>query len=253
MLHGLEHAEARAPMPTKLDGIVVLGGSEYPEITAAYGVAHMSDDSERLSTFVGLARQHPQAKLVFTGGSGVTLLALGGIVLPMLLSEHYDEDFSLGLVTASGSLGLLFPPSLPLILYAVVAGASTLSTVTNSKPLMALIGPNGVDGSMLSTAGQTKEADVVIPTVPTAAGDTFYGLIVPSTVAAASKLTNLSLAFKDGLGANDTNYAKFHVVNKGTGGVGTQVLVDNTNAATVAPITIQRCDRHQPSSARKRR
>jgi len=60
----------------------------------------------------------------FTGGSGVTLLALGGIVMPMLLSEKYDEDFSLGLVTASGSLGLLFPPSLPVILYAVVAGAS---------------------------------------------------------------------------------------------------------------------------------
>ena len=60
----------------------------------------------------------------FTGGSGVTLLALGGIVLPLLKSEKYPEDFSLGLVTASGSLGLLFPPSLPVILYAVVAGAS---------------------------------------------------------------------------------------------------------------------------------
>jgi C4-dicarboxylate transporter DctM subunit len=60
----------------------------------------------------------------FTGGSGVTLLALGGIVMPMLLSEKYGEDFSLGLVTASGSLGLLFPPSLPVILYAIVAGAS---------------------------------------------------------------------------------------------------------------------------------
>jgi C4-dicarboxylate transporter, DctM subunit len=60
----------------------------------------------------------------FTGGSGVTLLALGGIVMPMLLSEKYPEGFSLGLVTASGSLGLLFPPSLPVILYAVVAGSS---------------------------------------------------------------------------------------------------------------------------------
>ena len=60
----------------------------------------------------------------FTGGSGVTLLALGGIMLPLLKSEQYPEDFSLGLVTASGSLGLLFPPSLPVILYAVVAGAS---------------------------------------------------------------------------------------------------------------------------------
>jgi len=57
----------------------------------------------------------------FTGGSGVTILALGGLLLPMLLEEGYPEGFSLGLVTASGSLGLLFPPSLPVILYGVVA------------------------------------------------------------------------------------------------------------------------------------
>lgn len=57
----------------------------------------------------------------FTGGSGVTILALGGLVLPTLLEEKYPEGFSLGLVTASGSLGLLFPPSLPVILYAIVA------------------------------------------------------------------------------------------------------------------------------------
>jgi len=63
----------------------------------------------------------------FTGGSGVTILALGGLVLPMLVEEGYGEGFSLGLVTSSGSLGLLFPPSLPVILYAVVAGASVES------------------------------------------------------------------------------------------------------------------------------
>jgi len=60
----------------------------------------------------------------FTGGSGVTILALGGLALPMMISENYPEDFSLGLVTSSGSLGLLFPPSLPVILYAVVAASS---------------------------------------------------------------------------------------------------------------------------------
>ncbi len=59
----------------------------------------------------------------FTGASGVTILALGGILLPSLLSERYPEDFSVGLVTAAGSLGLLFPPSLPVILYGVVAQA----------------------------------------------------------------------------------------------------------------------------------
>jgi tripartite ATP-independent transporter DctM subunit len=57
----------------------------------------------------------------FTGASGVTILALGGLLLPSLLEDRYPEGFSVGLVTASGSLGLLFPPSLPVILYAVVA------------------------------------------------------------------------------------------------------------------------------------
>ena len=58
---------------------------------------------------------------VFTGGSGVTILALGGLLLPALLKEGYRERFSLGLLTASGSLGLLLPPALPLIVYAIVA------------------------------------------------------------------------------------------------------------------------------------
>ena len=58
----------------------------------------------------------------FTGASGVTIVALGGILLPALLVERYPERFSLGLLTASGSLGLLFPPCLPVILYGVVAG-----------------------------------------------------------------------------------------------------------------------------------
>jgi len=59
----------------------------------------------------------------FTGGSGVTIIALGGLVYPMLRKDGYSEGFSLGLVTASGSLGLLFPPSLPVVLYSVVASS----------------------------------------------------------------------------------------------------------------------------------
>lgn len=58
---------------------------------------------------------------LFTGGSGVTILALGGLLLPALLADGYRERFSLGMLTAAGSLGLLFPPSLPLILYGIVA------------------------------------------------------------------------------------------------------------------------------------
>lgn len=57
----------------------------------------------------------------FTGASGVTIIALGGLLYPILNSEGYSEDFSLGLITTSGSLGLLFPPSLPIILYGLVS------------------------------------------------------------------------------------------------------------------------------------
>ncbi len=60
----------------------------------------------------------------FTGASGVTIVALGGLLYPVLLKEGYPEKFSLGLLTSSGSLGLLFPPSLPIILYGLVAKIS---------------------------------------------------------------------------------------------------------------------------------
>lgn len=57
----------------------------------------------------------------FTGASGVTIVAMGALLYPALLEAGYGEKFTLGLVTTTGSLGLLFAPSLPLILYAVVA------------------------------------------------------------------------------------------------------------------------------------
>ena len=57
----------------------------------------------------------------FTGASGVTIIALGGLLFPILKNDNYSDEFSLGLITTSGSLGLLFPPSLPIILYGLVA------------------------------------------------------------------------------------------------------------------------------------
>ncbi|MFC1891391.1 TRAP transporter large permease [Thermodesulfobacteriota bacterium] len=59
-----------------------------------------------------------------TGATGITIIALGGLLLPALISERYSENFALGLMTASGSLGLHFPPSLPIILYGFVSGVS---------------------------------------------------------------------------------------------------------------------------------
>lgn len=60
----------------------------------------------------------------FTGASGVTILAMGGLLLPILLAAKYRERSALGLLTGAGSLGMLFPPCLPLILYAIIAQQS---------------------------------------------------------------------------------------------------------------------------------
>jgi len=57
----------------------------------------------------------------FTGASGVTIVALGALLYPALTEAGYRDKFSIGLVTSSGSLGLLLPPSLPLILYGIIA------------------------------------------------------------------------------------------------------------------------------------
>ncbi|MBI1722935.1 MAG: TRAP transporter large permease subunit [Gemmatimonadetes bacterium] len=58
----------------------------------------------------------------FTGASGVTILALGALLMPVLLAAGYSQRTALGLLTGTGSLGLLLPPCLPLIFYGVIAG-----------------------------------------------------------------------------------------------------------------------------------
>jgi tripartite ATP-independent transporter DctM subunit len=87
----------------------------------------------------------------FTGASGVTILALGGLLMPILLQAKYSERTALGLVTGSGSLGMLFPPCLPLILYAIIAQrtiqnlelppGTTVAEVTIDKLFLGGIGP----------------------------------------------------------------------------------------------------------------
>jgi len=75
----------------------------------------------------------------FTGASGVTILALGGLLLPVLLKGGFKERFSVGLLTSTGSLGLLLPPSLVVILYGVIAHA----------PIIDLFKAGLVPGSLL--------------------------------------------------------------------------------------------------------
>ena len=63
----------------------------------------------------------PEAPVSAVRTAQVTIVAIGGLLMPALLKEKYTERFSLGIITSTGSIGLLFPPSLPIILYSVIA------------------------------------------------------------------------------------------------------------------------------------
>jgi C4-dicarboxylate transporter DctM subunit len=94
----------------------------------------------------------------FTGGSGVTILALGALLFQALQADRYRERFSLGLLTATGSLGLLFPPALPLILYGVVASIPIenlfLGGIVPGLLLLGLVAAWGVREGIVSRAGR---------------------------------------------------------------------------------------------------
>jgi len=115
--------------------------SSLPLFTFAGYLLSESNTSQRMLRLVkatfgwmpdGLAIVAVIACAVFTaltGASGVTIVALGALLLPSLIKAGYKERFSLGLITSSGSMGLLLPPSIPLILYGIIvqqvgAGAS---------------------------------------------------------------------------------------------------------------------------------
>ena len=78
----------------------------------------------------GLAITTAIAFAIFTfAGSGVTIVSMGGLMLPMLIKAGYTQRFSIGLINGSGSLGMLFPPSLPVILYAIYAKTVQIDTL----------------------------------------------------------------------------------------------------------------------------
>jgi tripartite ATP-independent transporter DctM subunit len=72
---------------------------------------------------------------IFTGASGVTIVALGGLLLPELERANYPKRFSLEVVTGSGAIGLLFPPALPLIVYAIIYGLNAGHAAEPGAPL----------------------------------------------------------------------------------------------------------------------
>lgn len=119
----------------------------------------------------------------FTGGSGVTIIALGGLLYPILRQEKYSEGFSLGLVTASGSLGLLLPPSLPVILYAVVANVPADSLfIAGLIPGLLLIVLVALWGVRVGGKAQTRRYPFVAKEALAAAWGAKWELSVPVLV-----------------------------------------------------------------------
>lgn len=96
----------------------------------------------------------------FTGGSGVTILALGGLLMPVLIAARFSERDGLGLVTGAGSLGTLLPPCLPVILYAILAKVDIkemfIAGLVPALLLIALTGAWGVWAGRKATANRQR-------------------------------------------------------------------------------------------------
>lgn len=106
----------------------------------------------------------------FTGASGVTIVAMGGLLMPALLADGYGNRFSLGLITASGSIGLLFPPSLPLIVYGYVA------EVEVDKLFLAGVLPGILLVSLLAFYGVSQGRRAKVKTQPFSGRETLAAL-----------------------------------------------------------------------------
>jgi tripartite ATP-independent transporter DctM subunit len=118
--------------------------------------------------FVGWFRGGPAIATVlicafftsFTGGSGVTILALGGLLMPVLIAARFSERDALGLVTGAGSLGTLLPPCLPVILYAILAKVDIkemfIAGLVPALLLIAMTGAWGVWAGRKATDGRQR-------------------------------------------------------------------------------------------------
>ncbi|HFD79350.1 MAG TPA: TRAP transporter large permease, partial [Gammaproteobacteria bacterium] len=119
----------------------------------------------------------------FSGASGVTILALGGLLYPVLRKVHYPQRFTLGLLTTSGSLGLLFPPSLAILLYGIVAGVNIdelfLAGIVPGTVLMLLLGAYaGLTGRRYHVHHHPFAWHVALRAVRHALGDILLPLLI---------------------------------------------------------------------------
>jgi tripartite ATP-independent transporter DctM subunit len=144
----------------------------------------------------------------FTGGSGITILALGGLLMPILLSSRYEGRAALGLVTGAGSLGVLFAPCLPLILYSIVAQVSIEQMFLGGAiPGLLLVLVACIWGIVISPRAETRPRfiwkravvttwrakwDLLLPVVPIVL--IFGGFVLPVPAAAITAAYALLVA-----------------------------------------------------------
>jgi C4-dicarboxylate transporter DctM subunit len=119
----------------------------------------------------------------FSGASGVTILALGGLLYPVLNKVNYPERFSLGLLTTSGSLGLLFPPSLAILLYGIVSGVNIddlfVAGIVPGTVLMLLLGTYAaVIGHRFRVSHHSFAWGVALRALRSALGDVLLPLLI---------------------------------------------------------------------------
>ena len=141
----------------------------------------------------------------FTGASGVTILALGGLLMPVLMQAGYNEKTSIGLVTGTGSIGLLLPPCVPLIFYAIIGGVEIRDMflagiipsillislaaawgISQAPPRSVVTGGKGFDIKELGAAAWDAKWELLIPVV--AIGTLFSGLATPVEAAAVTAM-----------------------------------------------------------------
>jgi C4-dicarboxylate transporter DctM subunit len=138
----------------------------------------------------------------FTGGSGVTILALGGLLMPLLLAAKHGERDALGLITGSGSLGVLLPPCLPLVMYSIIGQVSLndifLAGLLPCAMLAALMAGWGLrrspdtgatgrfDSSRAWRASRDARFELLLPLIPLVL--LFGGFALPVPAAAATAL-----------------------------------------------------------------
>lgn len=119
-----------------------------------------------------------------SGSSPVTVIAIGSLMVPALVKAGYDEDFSIGLLTSAGSLGILIPPSVPMIIYALM-----VSSVTPIDPMnlfLAGVGPGLLLGGLLAIyavirgwIGNYPRAPLCVKTITKAFVDGIWSLMLP--------------------------------------------------------------------------